>query len=238
MIARRAERFRVALDACLGADHDQLVVWSERGAGGPELRSAPVSVAPLLREHLWGAAARGRADLGDALDRGRPLATRARASASRARASSCSPRRSTSSSRRACTCRATPRIRARPGGIRRSPTTSPRSCARATAARSASSRAGAALEAVRGLVAAELGAYTCSRRARPRASACWRRSAPTCTPSCWRFLTDWIPVVFWAVILLGLLRSFVAARVESNAAGSGQGAGASWSRTAPPRCPT
>ena len=54
VIARRAERLRVALDACLGADHDQLVVWSERGAAGPELRSAPVSVAPLLREHLWG----------------------------------------------------------------------------------------------------------------------------------------------------------------------------------------
>jgi ATP-dependent DNA helicase DinG len=53
VIARRAERLRVALDACLGADHDQLVVWSERGAAGPELRSAPVSVAPLLRQHLW-----------------------------------------------------------------------------------------------------------------------------------------------------------------------------------------
>ena len=54
VIARRAERLRVALEACLGADHDQLVVWSERGGAGPELRSAPVSVAPLLREHLWG----------------------------------------------------------------------------------------------------------------------------------------------------------------------------------------
>lgn len=32
-----------------------------------------------------------------------------------------------------------------------------------------------------------------------------------------RFITDWIPVVFWVVILLGLLRTFVAARVESNA---------------------
>ena len=53
VIARRAERLRVALDACLGADHEQAVVWSERGGGGPELRSAPISVAPLLREHLW-----------------------------------------------------------------------------------------------------------------------------------------------------------------------------------------
>jgi lysylphosphatidylglycerol synthetase-like protein (DUF2156 family) len=32
-----------------------------------------------------------------------------------------------------------------------------------------------------------------------------------------RFLVDWIPVLVWAVILLGLLRSFVAARVESGA---------------------
>jgi ATP-dependent DNA helicase DinG len=54
VIARRAERLRVALDACLGADHEHAVVWSERGGAGPELRSAPVSVAPLLREHLWG----------------------------------------------------------------------------------------------------------------------------------------------------------------------------------------
>ena len=54
VIARRAERLRIALDACLGADHEQLVVWSERGTAGPELRSAPVAVAPLLREHLWG----------------------------------------------------------------------------------------------------------------------------------------------------------------------------------------
>ena len=54
VIARRAERLRVALDACLGADPEQAVVWSERGGAGPELRSAPVSVAPLLREHLWG----------------------------------------------------------------------------------------------------------------------------------------------------------------------------------------
>ena len=54
VIARRAERLRVALDACLGADQEQAVVWSERGGAGPELRSAPVSVAPLLREHLWG----------------------------------------------------------------------------------------------------------------------------------------------------------------------------------------
>jgi ATP-dependent DNA helicase DinG len=53
VIARRAERLRVALDACLGANHEQAVVWSERGGGGPELRSAPISVAPLLREHLW-----------------------------------------------------------------------------------------------------------------------------------------------------------------------------------------
>ena len=29
-------------------------MWSERGAAGPELRSAPISVGPLLREHLWG----------------------------------------------------------------------------------------------------------------------------------------------------------------------------------------
>jgi ATP-dependent DNA helicase DinG len=54
VIARRAERLRVALDACLGADPEQAVVWSERGGAGPELRSAPISVAPLLREHLWG----------------------------------------------------------------------------------------------------------------------------------------------------------------------------------------
>jgi ATP-dependent DNA helicase DinG len=54
VIARRAERLRVALDACLGADHEQAVVWSERGGAGPELRSAPISVASLLREHLWG----------------------------------------------------------------------------------------------------------------------------------------------------------------------------------------
>jgi ATP-dependent DNA helicase DinG len=52
VIAHRAERLRIALDACLGANHEQAVVWSERG-GGPELRSAPISVAPLLREHLW-----------------------------------------------------------------------------------------------------------------------------------------------------------------------------------------
>ena len=30
-----------------------------------------------------------------------------------------------------------------------------------------------------------------------------------------RFLTDWIPVAVWAVVLVGLLRSFVSARVES-----------------------
>jgi lysylphosphatidylglycerol synthetase-like protein (DUF2156 family) len=30
-----------------------------------------------------------------------------------------------------------------------------------------------------------------------------------------QFVTDWIPVVFWVVILLGLMRSFVAARVVS-----------------------
>ena len=54
VIARRAERLRVALDACLGANHEEAVVWSERGGAGPELRSAPISVAPLLREHLWG----------------------------------------------------------------------------------------------------------------------------------------------------------------------------------------
>ena len=30
-----------------------------------------------------------------------------------------------------------------------------------------------------------------------------------------RFLTDWIPVAVWAVVLVGLLRSFVAARVET-----------------------
>jgi ATP-dependent DNA helicase DinG len=54
VIARRAERLRVALEACLGADHEQTVVWSERGVAGPELRSAPISIAPLLREHLWG----------------------------------------------------------------------------------------------------------------------------------------------------------------------------------------
>jgi ATP-dependent DNA helicase DinG len=54
VIARRAERLRVALDACLGADPEQAVVWSERAGAGPELRSAPISVAPLLREHLWG----------------------------------------------------------------------------------------------------------------------------------------------------------------------------------------
>jgi ATP-dependent DNA helicase DinG len=53
VIARRAERLRVALDACLGADHGKTVVWSERGAAGPELRSASISVGPLLREHLW-----------------------------------------------------------------------------------------------------------------------------------------------------------------------------------------
>ena len=53
VIARRAERLRVALDACLGANHEQAVVWSGRGGAGPELRSAPISVAPLLREHLW-----------------------------------------------------------------------------------------------------------------------------------------------------------------------------------------
>jgi ATP-dependent DNA helicase DinG len=53
VIARRAERLRVALDACLGANHEQAVVWSERGGAGPELRSAPISVARLLREHLW-----------------------------------------------------------------------------------------------------------------------------------------------------------------------------------------
>jgi ATP-dependent DNA helicase DinG len=53
VIARRAERLRVALDACLGADHGNTVVWSERGAAGPELRSASISVGPLLREHLW-----------------------------------------------------------------------------------------------------------------------------------------------------------------------------------------
>ena len=32
-----------------------------------------------------------------------------------------------------------------------------------------------------------------------------------------RFMADWIPVLVWAVILFGLLRSFIAARVESNA---------------------
>ena len=32
-----------------------------------------------------------------------------------------------------------------------------------------------------------------------------------------RFMADWIPVIVWVVILLGLLRSFVAARVESDA---------------------
>ena len=53
VIARRAERLRAALEACLGADHEQAVVWSERGGAGPELRSAPISVAALLREHLW-----------------------------------------------------------------------------------------------------------------------------------------------------------------------------------------
>lgn len=31
-----------------------------------------------------------------------------------------------------------------------------------------------------------------------------------------RFITDWFPVVFWGVILLALLRTFVAARVESH----------------------
>jgi len=30
-----------------------------------------------------------------------------------------------------------------------------------------------------------------------------------------RFVTDWIPVAVWAVVLIGLLRSFVSARVES-----------------------
>ena len=53
VIARRTERLRVALDACLGADHEKAVVWCERGPAGPELRSASISVAPLLREHLW-----------------------------------------------------------------------------------------------------------------------------------------------------------------------------------------
>jgi ATP-dependent DNA helicase DinG len=53
VIARRAERLRAALDACLGADHEKAVVWSERGAAGPELRSASISIAPLLRDHLW-----------------------------------------------------------------------------------------------------------------------------------------------------------------------------------------
>lgn len=32
-----------------------------------------------------------------------------------------------------------------------------------------------------------------------------------------RFISDWVPVLVWAVILSGLLRSFIAARVESNA---------------------
>ena len=32
-----------------------------------------------------------------------------------------------------------------------------------------------------------------------------------------RFMADWIPVLVWAVILFGLLRSFIAARVVSNA---------------------
>jgi phosphatidylglycerol lysyltransferase len=39
--------------------------------------------------------------------------------------------------------------------------------------------------------------------------------AITTTAGIGRFLVDWIPVLVWAVILVGLLRSFIAARVES-----------------------
>ena len=52
-----------------------------------------------------------------------------------------------------------------------------------------------------------------------------------------RYMVDWMPVIVWAVILSGLLRSFVAARVESDAEDRG-GPGRSSSGAAPPRCPT
>ena len=42
---------------------------------------------------------------------------------------------------------------------------------------------------------------------------------PAFEPNAWiaRLITDWIPVLVWVVILAGLLRSFIAARVESGA---------------------
>ena len=125
-----------------------------RAALGARVGRAAPARAPL------GPPACGGAHLGHALDRGRSLASRARAWGSRARASSCWPRRSTSRPRRGSTCRATRPTRAPPGWDQ--------AIADHIAAivRASDGRAlclftsWRALESVRGLVAAELGAYT------------------------------------------------------------------------------
>ncbi len=159
MIARRAERFRVALDACLGADHgaarrlERARRRRARAALGARLGRAAPARAPL------GPPACRGADLGHALDRGRSLVHAGAPGARRRRRSSCSRRRSTCRHRRASISRATPRIRARAGWDQ--------AIADHIAAivRASEGRAlclftsWRALEAVRKLVAAETGAY-------------------------------------------------------------------------------
>ena len=125
-----------------------------RAALGARVGRAAPARAPL------GPPARGRAHLGHALDRGRPLA-HARAPRARGRrASSCWPRRSTCRPRRGSTSRATaPDPRA--AGWDQAIADHIAAIVRASDGRALCLfTSWRALEAVRGLVAAELGAYT------------------------------------------------------------------------------
>ena len=160
MIARRAERLRVALDACLGADHDQAVVWSERGAAGPELRSAPVSVAPLLREHLWGRLHAAVLTSATLSIEGELAHTRARLGLAGADELVLASPFDVAGAGAAVRARATRPIRA-PSGWDQSIADHIAAIVRASDGRALCLfTSWRALEAVRGLVAAELGAYT------------------------------------------------------------------------------
>lgn len=52
-VSRQTQRLAFALDACLDADPDETVVWSERAELGARLCAAPVMVGKVLREALW-----------------------------------------------------------------------------------------------------------------------------------------------------------------------------------------
>ena len=144
LVSRRAERLGFALEACVHADLDETVVWSERtGPGSAGLRSAPIDVGPLLREALWDELGAAVLHLGHARGRRRPRLHPPAPRHPQRRASSSWPRPSTPPSRRCSTCRATRPTRAPRAGRSRSPASSSRSCARRAGARSASSRAGA-----------------------------------------------------------------------------------------------